>query len=203
MAGNKSSFRTTRGDFHLAPKTAKGDAGRITPGRDYIDLKRSKCTSPTPKRDNSIKATYEEDDETLYGDSNTTLNRDRNTHITYTRDDQYSIRASLYEVSATWNPDEFIRKCVTIFKSFQRRAKKYLLNKESRLSELKYTRGCKTLIIIGQGAYFLGIAIGMKNNIMHLVICLLDIKALSNSINEHFMPSHWLSQIRESSTKPF
>lgn len=56
------------------------------------------------------------------------------------------------------------------------------------------------MFITGQNAYFVRISVGAKNNIMHLVVCLLDTRAGPILIENDFMPArHLLKSLNQPS----
>lgn len=113
----RKALQTLQGNVQLVPKTTKGYKDRITPSRDDNSLKYIQRTDPTSKADNNIKAPYGENSRTAHRDSNMTLNRDSDTHITLTGDDQYSVRTPQYRRCTTLNLKGGILKCVTTFRS--------------------------------------------------------------------------------------
>lgn len=155
-----------------APRTPKEDDGHMTPRGDSKTLKRTRGTSPAPKRDNSVKAPYEEGDNALnrkfgghialnkeddrnpYGDGKNTRNRHKDTHVTSVRDQQYSVRAFRYGGSTTLPHNQCVRKCLTALQADLRREKNISKNTEAKLPELKYPGISKIMVLTGQSDYF-------------------------------------------------
>lgn len=77
--------------------------------------------------------------------------------------------------------------CDEILVGCERKGEK---SKEVKITELNYPGNFKIMTVTWQSALFKSISIGMTNNIMHHVTCLLDTGADPKIINQDFLPAH-------------